>query len=66
MLNDNLNYLGNQYKKRFHTLFLQISKDPKKGVTKRGIPLIFGLQITNQNSSSVCSTLTSSKKTANR
>lgn len=47
MLNDNLNYLGNQYKKRFQYILFNIDVSSKKGVTKRRIPLIFGVLIKN-------------------
>lgn len=47
MLNGNLNYLGNQYKKRFHKMLFHMEFSTKKGVTKRRIPLIFGFSINN-------------------
>lgn len=47
MLNGTLNYLGYQYKKRFHKMLFLIEFSPKKGITKRRIPLIFGFSINN-------------------
>lgn len=43
MFDDNLNYLGSQYKKRFHSTFNFKRITLKKGATKTSIPLIFGL-----------------------